>query len=1021
MELASSSSSSSSSFLKSKPHFIYDVFINFWGEEMQRKFVSHLHSVLLQAQVKTLINMENLEEGMQLEEHMRAIASSKIAIIVFSKTYTESTCCLRELEKIIECRETFGQIVLPVFYEIDPFDVRHQKDDFRKALEESAQKSYSGEQLEHVLSRWSRALTTAAGINGWDVTDFRHDAELVEVAVSRVQTLLGYEDLSHTEFPVGLESHVEKMVGSIENHSAKVCMVGIWGMGGSGKTTIAKAIYNQIYRQFIGKSFIENVGQVHRHIGLEEELIYQVLKPKFKWKGDWMGRTIVKNELSNKKLLIVLDDVNKFWQLQNVCGNHELFGQGTVIIITTRDVRLLNKLKLDFVYKMDLMNENDSLELLCWHAFRDAKPRKNFNELARKIVTCCGGLPQALVALGSDLYLKTFAPWEPTILPRQIFADYHVLENLEKSFDGLCNYMQRDIFLDVCCFFIGKDRGYVTKILNDCGLRADIGITVLIQRGLIKVERNNKLQMHPLLQDMGREIICRSWPMEPEKRSRLWFHEDVKHVLRNKTGTAATEGLSLKLHSTRDCFKADTFKEMKRLRLLELDHVQLVGDYGYLSEELRWICWKGFPSQYIPDNFRMKNVIAIDLKHSHLQLVWKQAQVLKWLKFLNLSHSKYLRETPDFAGLPSLEQLILKDCPSLCKVHPSIGDLCNILLINLKDCTSLSSLPKEVYKLKSLQTFILSGCLKIDILEEDIVQMKSLITLVSENTAVKQVPCTIVNSKHTGYISLRRFEGLSHNILSSIIRSWMSPIMNSRSYIRPLCIDMENDNLRDLAPLLSCLANIRSILVQCDTQSQLSKQLNTIFVEDGVNFTESTNHSLRFSLIGVGSCNEFLNTVRDSVSKGLESSECCDISLPCENNPYWLGHTGEGHSVSFSVPKDCDIKGMTLCVVYSSTPEIVATECLRSVLIVNYTKCTYQIHKHGTVMSFNDEDWHGIISNLESEDKVEIFVSFGHGLVVKNTTVYFINREPVKTLSQEYERFFCLDWLACIMQPFFLK
>jgi len=149
------------------------VFINFGGEEIGKKLVSHLHSVLSQAQVKTLIKEENLSEGMKLEEHMGAIAVSKIAIIVFSKTYTESTCCLLELEKIIQCLETFGQVVLPIFYEIDPSDVRDQKGDFGKALEEAAHKSYSGEQLEHALSRWSHALTKAAGITGWDVRDFR--------------------------------------------------------------------------------------------------------------------------------------------------------------------------------------------------------------------------------------------------------------------------------------------------------------------------------------------------------------------------------------------------------------------------------------------------------------------------------------------------------------------------------------------------------------------------------------------------------------------------------------------------------------------------------------------------------------------------------------------------------------------------------------------------------------------------------------------------------------------------------
>ena len=119
------------------------------------------------------------------------------------------------------------------------------------------------------------------------------------------------------------------------------------------------------------------------------------------------------------------------------------------------------------------------------------------------------------------------------------------------------------------------------------------------------------------------------------------------------------------------------------------------------------------------------------------------------------------------------------------------------------------------------------------------------------------------------------------------------------------------------------------------------------------------------------------------------SNESCDVSLPGDNDPYWLARMGEGQSVSFTVPRDREMKGMALCVVYSSIIGIFATECLRSVLIVNYTKCTLHIYKHG----FSDGDWHGIISNLESEDNVEIFVTFVHGVVVKSTTVYLICSE----------------------------
>jgi len=98
---------------------------------------------------------------------------------------------------------------------------------------------------------------------------------------------------------------------------------------------------------------------------------------------------------------------------------------------------------------------------------------------------------------------------------------------------------------------------------------------------------------------------------------------------------------------------------------------------------------------------------------------------------------------------------------------------------------------------------------------------------------------------------------------------------------------------------------------------------------------------------------------------------------------------GEGHSVSFTVPRDRNLKGMAFCVVYLSTPKIIEPE-FTTVVIVNYTKCTCHIHNHGTIISFSDEDWRGIMSNLEYGDKVEIFVTFGHGLVLKNTVVYLI-------------------------------
>jgi len=110
--------------------------------------------------------------------------------------------------------------------------------------------------------------------------------------------------------------------------------------------------------------------------------------------------------------------------------------------------------------------------------------------------------------------------------------------------------------------------------------------------------------------------------------STFHMHSSLFPLLFSSQGTEAIEGLALKMHLTsRDCFKADSFQKMERLRLLQLHHVQLAGNYGYLSKQLRWISWQGFPSNFLPNNFYMDHVIAIDLKHSHLRFLWKQSPV----------------------------------------------------------------------------------------------------------------------------------------------------------------------------------------------------------------------------------------------------------------------------------------------------------------------------------------------------------------------------------------------------------
>ena len=244
----------------------------------------------------------------------------------------------------------------------------------------------------------------------------------------------------------------------------------------------------------------------------------------------------MKERLQKKKIFLVLDDVNKLDQLNALCGSQEWFGEGSRIIITTRDDDLLSRLKVHYVYRMKEMDGNESLELFSWHAFKQPIPIEGFGNLSTDVVKYSGGLPLALQVIGSFLLTRRRKKeWRSVLEKLKLSPNDEVLEKLKISFDGLSDDDMKEIFLDIAFFFIGMNQEDLTMILKHCGHYADIGISVLVQQSLITVDRKNKIGMHDLLRDMGREIIRNKSTEGGKEPSRLWRYEDVHYVLSKDT------------------------------------------------------------------------------------------------------------------------------------------------------------------------------------------------------------------------------------------------------------------------------------------------------------------------------------------------------------------------------------------------------------------------------------------------------------------------------------------------------
>lgn len=364
----------------------------------------------------------------------------------------------------------------------------------------------------------------------------RHEAKFIRLIVDKISRELNSTYLYVALYPVGIESRTKVITSQLEKGSDGVRMVGIWGMGGTGKTTIAKAVYNQLYHNFEGRCFLANIkeisNQLDGQVRLQEQLLCSISKSsKTKLENVDRGIVLLQERFRRKKVLLILDDVDQIGQLNAIARSREWFGSGSRIVITTRYKHLLEQLRVDAICSVDEMNDTEALELFSWHAFRNSYPDEDFHELSKCVVDYSGGLPLALEVLGSFLFGRSIPEWKDALNKLKTIPDDQIQRKLRISFDGLSDRTYKDIFLDVSCFFIGMDRNYVEQVLDGCGFFPKIGISVLLQRCLLTIGDRNKLMMHDLLRDMGREIVREKHPKEPERHSRLLLHDEVLSVL----------------------------------------------------------------------------------------------------------------------------------------------------------------------------------------------------------------------------------------------------------------------------------------------------------------------------------------------------------------------------------------------------------------------------------------------------------------------------------------------------------
>ncbi|GJR63269.1 NB-ARC domains-containing protein [Tanacetum coccineum] len=310
--------------------------------------MDHLFHDFNQKGIHAFRDDNELPKGEEISSHLyKAIEESRFLIVIFSKNYASSSWCVRELVKILECKqiESPKHEVRMIFYNAKPDVVRKQKRSFAEAFTNHEVSNKTE------VDKWRKPLSMAANLCGWDLEDMTN--------------------------------------------------------GGIGMTTLAKPIYNLMYVHFEGSCFCEGVKEVEEKQSLTQvqmQMIGKILKTDdLKISSVGVGSMVIKQRMACKPILLVLDDVDHRDQLKALAGSTSWFCPGSLIIFTGRDKQLLRSHRVDEIHDMDFQNKYQSLQLFSFYAFEKKYPSTRFQGLADKAVKYVQGHPLALIVLDTNI------------------------------------------------------------------------------------------------------------------------------------------------------------------------------------------------------------------------------------------------------------------------------------------------------------------------------------------------------------------------------------------------------------------------------------------------------------------------------------------------------------------------------------------------------------------------------------------------------------------------------------------
>ncbi|KAL6288572.1 hypothetical protein ACE6H2_006082 [Prunus campanulata] len=505
----------------------------------------------------------------------------------------------------------------------------------------------------------------------------------------------------------GDKAKILEMLSSDEHSNVSFHVVAIVGMAGLGKTTLAQFAFNNnsdVMKEFKPKVWV-SVSDDFDVVRVTKAILESVTSAPVKVEEFSKMQHDLNEQLRGKKFLIVLDDI---WNKGNLydlwTGLQSPFSvgaQGSKIIVTTRDQNVAKIMGATKVHNLESMSDDNCLEIFEQHAFvninNDRPP--NFELLQKKIGEKCSGLPLAARTLGGLLRQKEINEWEEILNNKlwNLSGKSDILPVLKLSYHYLPSNLKR-------CF------AYCSIFPNDYEFGEKQLILLWMAEGLIQQPPEANRQMEDLGHDYFQELLCRSlFQKASENNSRYVMHDLVTDLARWAAGDTCLRLEDKKGdHFQSQCFrhssfiigrfdgvqKFEAFREVKRLRTFLPLSLSNTGWNQYLA---RKVIFDLLPQmQYL----RVLSLKGYRITHELPDSIGN----LKYLRYLDISHTEITSLPESTATLYNLQTLILEGCHNLEALPINLRNLVNLRHLNNSNVGSLKAMPPQLGRLTNLQS-----------------------------------------------------------------------------------------------------------------------------------------------------------------------------------------------------------------------------------------------------------------------------------------------------------------------------